>query len=331
MPPQGIEVLALAGLSKQESVDTLTVILLPFIRLMASLLLIYWIPMPHFPKLAPSGFALATLVALQACGGPSAPVAEPDTSPQAAGDAAEAGTLVIRANGEDFVREGFTSRDGWDISFDHVYVSLANITASQTDPPFNPEAGEALSADAQVVVAEPQVVDLAEGDEAADPVLVAELDAPAGRFNALSWTMPPATDGPSAGYSLWLQGTAAKDGQTLPFTLQLTEELAFTCGDFVGDERKGILEANDTADLEATFHFDHLFGDGEAPADDDINTGALGFDPLAALAENGEVNLDSTALGARLSSEDYATFLNILPSLGHVGEGHCEEIQLTAS
>ena len=282
--------------------------------------------------IASIGLMVATLTA---CGGATAPKATtPEaTTPEAitAEGTAAPGSLAIRANGEDFVRQGFTSRDGWEVSFDHVYVSLADITASQTDPPFNPEAGEALNAKAQVVVAESKVVDLAEGDEGADPILVTELEAPAGRFNALAWTMPPASDGPSAGYSLWLQGTATKDGQTLPFTLRIAEELAFTCGDFVGDERKGILEANGTAELEATFHFDHLFGDGEAPADDDINTGALGFDPLAALATNGEVNLDSVALKSELSPEDYATFLNILPSLGHVGEGHCEEIQLTAS
>jgi hypothetical protein len=287
--------------------------------------------MPHSLNLATRGFALATLIALQACGGASTTTEEANAPSPSTGDAAEMGTLVIRANGEDFVRQGFTSRDGWEITFDHVYVSLADITASQTDPPFNPEAGEALQAKAQVVVDSPKVVDLAEGDDSAEPILVSELAAPAGRFNALAWTMLPAVDGPSAGYSLWLQGTATKDGQTLPFTLRMSEALAFTCGDFVGDERKGILDANGTADLEATFHFDHLFGDGNAPADDDINTGALGFDPLAALVENGEVNLDSAALAASLSPEDYDTFLNILPSLGHVGEGHCEEIQLTAS
>lgn len=288
--------------------------------------------MPHFLKLAASGSTLLALVALQACGGASSPTGtrnEPSASAENA--TAEKGTLVIRANGEDFVRQGFTSRDGWAISFDQVYVSLAEITASQTDPPFTPEAGGELQAIVQVVVEEPKVVDLAEGDENADPILVSEIAAPAGRFNALAWTMPPAVDGPAAGYSLWLQGTATKDGQTLPFTLKLSESLAFTCGDFVGDERKGILAANSMADLEATFHFDHLFGDGDAPADDDINTGALGFDPLAILAENGAVDVDSAALESGLSAADYATFLNILPSLGHVGEGHCEEIQLTAS
>ncbi|MEB3291266.1 MAG: DUF4382 domain-containing protein [Leptolyngbya sp.] len=287
--------------------------------------------MSHVFKLAAGGSTLLALVALQACGGASDPTAtptEPATAPENA--TAENGTLVIRANGEDFVRQGFTSRDGWAISFDQVYVSLAAITASQTDPPFAPESGDELQAQAQVVVDRPQVVDLAEGDDNAEPVVVAALEAPAGRFNALAWTMPPATDGPAAGYSLWLQGMATKDGQTLPFTLKLSESLAFTCGDFVGDERKGILAANGTAEVEATFHFDHLFGDHSMPAEDDINTGALGFDPLVALADNGEVNVDSADLEARLSAADYATFLNILPSLGHVGEGHCEEIQLTA-
>jgi hypothetical protein len=96
----------------------------------------------------------------------------------------------------------------------------------------------------------------------------------------------------------------------------------------VGDERKGILAAGEEADLEATFHFDHLFGDGEAPPDDDINTGALGFDPLAALASDGVLEADSDRLEADLDPADYAKLLEILPSLGHVGEGHCDETEL---
>jgi hypothetical protein len=141
--------------------------------------------------------------------------------------------------------------------------------------------------------------------------------------------MVPAESGPSAGYTLWMQGTATQDGETIPFTVKVKEELAFTCGDFVGVDRKGILAAGNTADLEATFHFDHLFGDSGTPADDSLNEGALGFGPLAALAQNGVVDVDSTALQAGLSATDYTTFLAILPSLGHVGEGHCAEVKLT--
>ncbi|HOO72920.1 MAG TPA: hypothetical protein PK926_14280 [Spirochaetota bacterium] len=41
------------------------------------------------------------------------------------------GTLVFTANGEGFVDEGFTSEDGWDIQFDHVYMNIEGPTAYQ--------------------------------------------------------------------------------------------------------------------------------------------------------------------------------------------------------
>ncbi|MGB3202028.1 MAG: hypothetical protein WBA99_14085 [Nodosilinea sp.] len=279
-------------------------------------------------KVAIGVLGVVALGMLTGCG--SDPTANTPNAPETASADGETGTLLIRANGEDFVRQGFTTKDGWEMTFDHLYVSLADITAAQTDPPFDPEAGTELQAKAEAKVEADQVIDLAEGDDAAEPILVSEVEAPAGRFNALTWRMVPAESGPSEGYSIWMQGTATKAGETVPFTVKVNEELAFTCGDFVGDERKGILTAGDQAEMEATFHFDHLFGDGSAPADDGINTGALGFEPLAALAENGVVDVDSSALQAGLSEADYKTFLGILPSLGHVGEGHCEEINLTA-
>jgi hypothetical protein len=48
------------------------------------------------------------------------------------------GTLEFYANGEDFVRQGFVSKDGWSIQFDHVYITLDGIAAYQTDPPYAP-------------------------------------------------------------------------------------------------------------------------------------------------------------------------------------------------
>lgn len=235
------------------------------------------------------------------------------------------GILQIRANGEDFVREGFVSKDGWQITFDKLYVNLAEVTAYQTEPPYNAQTGGQPEALETVLLVREETVDLALGEETADPILVAEAPAAPGRYNALSWKMPKAAEGPAAGYSLVAIATASKDGQTIPFTLKIDEEMQFTCGDFVGEERKGILQPGGKADLEATFHFDHLFGDGEAPPDDEINTGALGFAPLAALAEDGKLEADAVTLQQKLSPADYNQFKAILPSLGHVGEGHCHE------
>ncbi|MGB3613727.1 MAG: hypothetical protein WBA10_08035, partial [Elainellaceae cyanobacterium] len=41
----------------------------------------------------------------------------------------QAGTLEFRANGEDFVRQGFVSKDGWQMDFDHLYVTLSELKA----------------------------------------------------------------------------------------------------------------------------------------------------------------------------------------------------------
>lgn len=266
--------------------------------------------------------AAPVALALLACSqkDPIEPTAQLESSP---------GTLVITANGEDFVRQGFVSKDGWQIDFDSVYVTLAELKAYQSDPPFEPEKQALPKAQETVEVASPITVDLAEGDEDAEPIVVAEInDAPGGRYNALSWTMVSPKEGPATGYPLMLVGTATKAGEAIDFQLQMSESLKFVCGDFIGDTRKGMLSSGETTDVEATFHFDHLFGDAEAPADDEINTGALGFEPIAALAENGEVSLTSDDLEQNLSKEDYKTLQTLLPSLGHVGEGHCEETLL---
>lgn len=266
---------------------------------------------------------LLPLLLLAACGtAPAAPSAPPAT------DAATA-TLQFRANGEDFVRQGFITKDGWQISFEHLYVTLSNITAHQADPPYDALAADELQAVASVALPGTHTVDLAAGDETAEPILIGEVAAPAGRYNALSWDMVRASEGPASGAVVLLVGTASKDGTSLPFTIQLDRESSQTCGDFVGDERKGILAANSTADLEATFHFDHLFGDGEAAPDDEINTSALGFEPFARLAQAGSVTADSAAMQANFTPDELALLEEM--HLPHVGEGHCNSTVAAAS
>ena len=67
------------------------------------------------------------------------------------------GTLEFRANGEDFVRQGFVSKDGWSIEFDSIYVCLDNIKAYQTDPVYDAEDGE-LDTNTVEVQVRPSVV-----------------------------------------------------------------------------------------------------------------------------------------------------------------------------
>jgi len=263
-------------------------------------------------------FALLFTVVVSGCGGSGV-----QTGTQGETSGAQKGTLQFRANGEDFVRQGFVSKDGWKLTFDHVYITLADVTAYQADPPYDAEQGGEVQAEVKVSLPGTHTVDLAEGDENAPPILVGEVkDVPVGHYNAISWKMIKAPEGPAKGYSLVVIGKAEKEGKTVDFTIKIEKEYKYTGGEYVGDERKGIVKEGATADLEMTFHFDHIFGDAEAPPDDELNLGALGFEPFAALAKNGTVEVDMAAL-KESSPADYQKLEKILPTLGHVGEGHC--------
>ena len=217
------------------------------------------------------------------------------------------GTLQFHANGEDFVRQGFVSKDGWSISFDHVYITLADITAYQTDPPYDPHDGGSIKGKVTSGLDQAYTVDLAEGGADAEPIVVGELtDVAAGHYNAISWKMVKAESGPAAGYSLVMIGTAENDGRVVDFAINIDAECSYDCGEYVGDNRKGILAEGGTASLEMTFHFDHIFGDAETPLDDELNLGALGFEYFIDYADGTTAEIDMGEM-----------------HLGHVGEGHC--------
>ncbi|MDR9402478.1 MAG: DUF4382 domain-containing protein, partial [Halothece sp. Uz-M2-17] len=235
------------------------------------------------------------------------------------------GTLTLVANGEDFVRQGFVTKDGWRIDFDHVYVTLNEVKAYQTEPAFDPQKDEQIEAKTEVTLVDtPETIDLAAGDADAAPITVTEETATAGAYNAIAWQLV-SPEGDEVNSAIVLEGTAQKEGRSIDFVLNLDKPMAYKCGEYVGDARKGFLQADGATELETTFHFDHIFGDAEAPADDEINTGAVGFDPMAQLADNNRLNVDLATLQQELSTENYQTLEKAIKSLGHVGEGHCAE------
>lgn len=232
------------------------------------------------------------------------------------------GKLVLVANGEDFVRQGFTSKDGWQIDFDHVYVNLNEVVAYQTTPPYNPDSEEEINNAQESVnlISTPTTVDLAAGSENAPPIEVTEVQAPLGNYNAIAWKI--VNDQKDKG-SIVLEGTATKDQEVVNFVLSFVDNLDYLCGEYVGDERKGIVNTNTSGELETTFHFDHIFGDIDTAQDDDLNMMALGFEPLAEISTDNQLQTNSEDLKQKLSSQDYQKLQKAIASLGHVGEGHC--------
>ncbi len=224
-----------------------------------------------------------------------------------AGSAAE-GELAVFANGEALAKEGFTApeltRDGWELRFDRVLVTVEDIAALQTDPPYDAEDGGEPKAAVTVALdtGGPVTIDLTDTDDDGR-VPIGSTTAPEGHYNAVAWSVVPAKAGDWTGQSMVLVGTATKDGKALPFTLTSKDTHDYVCGEYVGDERKGFVTAGGAADLELTFHLDHVFGRADKGADDPMNQGALGFD---AFASGGEQAIELAGL-----------------HIGHVGEGHC--------
>lgn len=263
---------------------------------------------------------LSGMLAFAGCAADEAP--EPE-APAPAEESADTGTLVFVADGEEHAREGTVSKEGWNITFEHAYVTLTNIAAYQTDPPYDVDADEwDITYDEMVALPGVFTIDLA--DAASDPAVVGEVaDAPAGLYNAFSWHVVRATSGPAEGYAIVFVGSAEKDGEVVEFTLRIDRETEYLGGEYIGDMRKGTLEAGCEAEAEMTFHFDHLFGRADKDPDDEMNVAALGFDPIAALAVDGVVDVSFADLEGMLSAEDFAKLEAVLVHFGHVGEGHC--------
>lgn len=240
--------------------------------------------------------------------------------------------LHLVANGEDFVRQGFVTKDGWSMSFDRLDVNLSDVTAYQMEGAFEPtEVASLDNLEYQEKVSlldAPQIVDLAAGEADAEPIMVGQKDVVPGFYNAVAWKIDTADENsPLAGNTMVLQGTATKDDRVINFDISLNRPIQYLCGEFVGDERKGIVQAGDMGEVETTFHFDHIFGDSETSVDDALNVDALGFEPLAQLASSDQLSVDDPTLSEQLSTEDQEKLTKAVIGLGHVGEGHCAVVQ----
>ncbi len=222
------------------------------------------------------------------------------------------GTLIFSANGEDFVRKGFTSKDGWYITFENLYVNIVDPMAYRhgKDTVEAPLSGEYW-------------VDLALGNAEALPIPLDTLTGVApDNYQSLSFSVKRKREGEHQGYSIVMQGKATREKEQIPFTIKFDEEMDFNgIEGYVGEELKGLVLPAKTAVVEMTFHFDHIFGDVTAPDDDHIKENAVGFDFYKAYATKGEISAEQKDFQ---SAKEYKKLLETLWTLGHLGEGHCE-------
>lgn len=247
------------------------------------------------------------------------------------------GNLILVANGESFVRDGFITKDAWKIEFNKLTVSVGNVIAYQTETGFDPDQNQIIDSKLAIpLTKEIKVIDLIPASKpknsispsltSKDLTIVKKIAVPVGSYRAISWEMAPKNDFGGETETIFLQGNATKNGKKINFELGFLLPIKYICGEFIGEERKGIVAKDKLTELEMTFHFDHLFGDSNISVDDALNQEALGFEPLAKLASAGSLKLDWQTLQQKLEPSDLEILTKAIAGLGHVGEGHCKAI-----
>lgn len=223
----------------------------------------------------------------------------------------DTGSLFIYANGEEFVQNGFVEKNGWRIDFSKLLVNIVDVHA------YNPQdksLSQKLNND--------YLVDLTgKSGSTLYPPLDTIKNVPVGNYQSLSFSLKRLTSGEYKGASIVMVGTAHKNEKSVPFTILLDEEMTFDGKDgYVGDGVKGLLKKDKVADLELTFHFDHIFGDKDGEPTSHINTGSVGFDFFLDSLEKNEGVITQDMLK---SKDSYKKLLKNIWTLGHLGEGHC--------
>lgn len=222
------------------------------------------------------------------------------------------GNLLFTANGEEFIVNGLVSKEGWKIDFENV---LVNIDA--------PEAYNNDSSALRATLKGDHLVDLKRGT-AENPVvsvgIVSNLQT--GNYQSLKFSLKKIKKGENEGFSIIMKGKASKEGKNIPFVIKLNEELTFDGKEgYVGDSLKGLLKKRETADVEMTFHFDHIFGNIESGAADHVNSKSPGFQIFLDYAEEGGINVNQNQMK---ENPLYNNLISGIETLGHLGEGHCE-------
>lgn len=253
-----------------------------------------------------------------------------------------AGTITAYAWGEGFIEDGIPAaevEDGWAIRFDKFLVSTGNFAA---------KAGEG-----GVEVGAPTyfLVDLAQPSDGAGHEVV-RFTAPGGDYDHYGYGLrPAATATPvnvaaadaaamiTAGYGVWIQGSATKAGVTKSFDWGFRTKIGYAhC------EMAATIDGTDVA-MVSTFHADHLFYDSLTSNEPDIRFQLIAdADGAAGAAADGSISMAELAATDITAEEHYQVgslqdpdgaditnlqqYLTVQQStLGHInGEGHCEDV-----
>jgi hypothetical protein len=283
------------------------------------------------------------------------------------GSQAAPGTLHMSASGEAAAVDGYPSStgvgyvDGWTMQWDFILISVGGfyIHGSTSDP-----TGPALSEEDQVVI---NLHDAVSQDVWTFPGVPSQRYADVG-YQILPPTMSSRRVGTvsdanlaamvSGGISYWLHGTAHHpDHHDVVLDLRIPMHTSMSdCMNAIDMTEGLVVTPNGTADLQLTFHLDHVFFDSIVVPEPDLRFEAYAaaagsdfvvtFDELASQPLANLHDIDGTplvdAMGTQivydpgstpLARQDLRSFVyHQATTVGHFnGEGHCTYVCIDAS
>lgn len=252
------------------------------------------------------------------------------------GETEGTGTLNVTVWGEEFIEEGIPAvefEDGWPITFHKFIVLLHGVSAAREG-------------------AEDEALTALEGCAAFDlvkkgPATLASLEAAEGAYADTTYAIKPtaaecaSTAGTAEpadaammvdkGYSVYLEGSAMKDGSEVAFAWGFARATLYShC------HSTAVVKDGGEATVQLTIHGDHFFYNSlvnpkaalefQVIADADIDgDGTVSMEELKGLAGDDFKALDNYDVGDLTVDNLYDYLQEQSATIGHIdGEGHCD-------
>lgn len=234
------------------------------------------------------------------------------------------GQLDVRIYGEAFIEEGIPAEafvDGWAVDFTKFVIAVDHVGTAQAIDPTRRAFELTVASDG-----EGQEVGPVESTEGEQHLQYRVGPGPAAEGGNAATVDAAALA--TADASVWVEGTATKDTQTISFSWTFATDTTYSeC------EVAEPVPADGSATTTLTIHADHLFYDDlESPEPN------VAFDLIAASDADGDGEVTAEELKARdisgearyqVGSRDVTNLWDFIDAqtatLGHIdGEGHCE-------
>ncbi len=205
-------------------------------------------------------------------------------------------SVSVVIDDENFLKDSLISKDGWKLTFHHIYVKVSNVRAAKS-----PHLSEYTAHPENTItfIEVPKTIDLISQE-------ISTLQSSLHKTDRVV-----------------INGLASKGNKTIEFTLRFNHDSNYICDRLSDVNNASISAGQQLEEIQTSLNFDRLFGNGNLPASASINQEAIGFQPLANLAHNHHLDLNETGLKNYLSAKYYKALPKSFSNVSEMAGNKC--------